>query len=143
MIFYNNVNSNKYINCLEYSIYKHDIPLIGFLIKSNANINAMNKSGSNIIFTCIYASNPLILKYFLNLGVNPNLKNNDYNTPLIISLSISKGFDCAKVLLEDTILDILESNKIYSLVDLLIRKIDEGNKKYLELLDLLLKRKKN
>lgn len=134
--------STKTINWLEYSIYANDIPLIGFLIKSNADYNAIDESGSNIIFTCIHASNPYILKYFLNLGVNPNLKNNDSNTPLIIALSIVGGFNCAKILLEDMRVDIHESNKIYSLVDLIIKKIDDGNKKYLELLDLLLKRKK-
>ena len=139
------INENIYgktINWLEYSIYTNDIPLIGFLIKSNANINLINKSGSNIIFTCIHASNPHMLKYFLNLGIDPNFKNNDSNTPLIMSLSISNGFECAKILLEDMRVDIQESNKIYSLIDLIINKIDDGKNKYLELLDILLKRKK-
>jgi ankyrin repeat protein len=139
------INENIYgktINWLEYSIYTNDIALIGFLIKSNAKYDGINKSGSNIIYTCVHASNPHMLKYFLNLGINPNLKNNDLNTPLIIALSISDGFECSKVLLEDMRVDIQESNKIYSLVDLIISKIDDGKKKYPELLDLLLKRKK-
>jgi len=139
------INQNIYgktINWLEYSIYTNDIPLIGFLIKSNANINLIKKSGSNIIFTCIHASNPHMLKYFLNLGIDPNLKNNDSNTPLIVSLSLSDGFECSKILLEDKRVDIHESNKIFSLVDLINNKIDKGKNKYLELLDLLLRRKK-
>lgn len=139
------INENIYgktINWLEYSIYTNDIPLIGFLIKSNAKYDGINKYGSNIIFTCVHASNPHMLKYFLNLGINPNLKNNDSNNPLIVALSISDGFECSKVLLEDIRVDIQESNKIYSLVDLIISKIDDGKNKYLELLDLLLKRKK-
>jgi len=141
------INENIYgktINWLEYSIYTNDIPLIGFLIKSNANINLINKSNSNIIFTCVNAYNPHMLKYFLNLGIDPNLKNNDSNTPLIVSLSICDGYECAKILLEDMRVNIQESNKIYSLVDLIIHKIDnsKNKNKYLELLDLLLKRKK-
>lgn len=137
--------SGKSINWLEYSIYVNDIPLIGFLLKSNANINLINKSGSNIIFTCIHASNHHMLKYFMNLGIDPNLKNKDSYTPLILSLSLDDGYECSKILLEDMRVDIQESNKIYSLVDLILKKINEKNdvsNKYLELLDLLLKRKK-
>jgi len=134
--------SKKNVNWLEFCVYMNDIPMIGLLIKSGANFNKITESNSNIIFTCVHASNPIILKYFLNIGVNPNLKKTDSNTPLIISLIVSDGFDCAKVLLEDSRVNIDESNKLYSLVDLIIKKIDSGNSKYLELLDLLLKRKK-
>ena len=134
--------SKKNVNWIEFCIYQNDIPMIGFLIKSNIDINKINDIYSNIIFTCVYASNPILLRYFINLGINPNLINSNSNTPLIVSLTISDGFACAKILLEDLRVNIQESNKIYSLVDLVIKKIDSGQKKYLELLDLLLKRKK-
>lgn len=138
----NNKISKKNVNWLEYCVISNDIPLVGFLIKSGADIHKIDENGMNIIFISIHASNPVMLKYFINLGVNPNLKNNDLNTPLIISLVCEDGFNCAKILLEDSRVDINESDKIFSLVDLIIKKIDSGKKKYLEILDLLLKRKK-
>ena len=57
--------SKKNVNWLEFCVYSNDIPMIGFLIKSGANFNKIDESNSNIIFTCVYASNPIILKYFL------------------------------------------------------------------------------
>lgn len=134
--------TNKKINWIELAIYTNDIPLIGFLIKSNVNIHRINSNGSNLIFTCIHADNHLMLKHFINLGVNPNLKNNDSNTPLITSLLTSDGFECAKILLLDKNVNFTYSNKIFSLTDLVIRKIDEGHKEYLEILDLILSKKK-
>jgi ankyrin repeat protein len=132
----------KNVNWLEYCIYKNDIPMIGFLIKSGFNFNIVDDTNSNIIFTCVKAINPIILKYFLNMGINPNLKNNDEITPLIMSLIIYDGNECAKILIEDLRVNIQESNKLFSLVDLIIKKIDLGKTNYLEILDILLKRKR-
>lgn len=129
------------INWLEFGIYNNDIPLVGFLIKSNADINKINKNGLNIIYTCVKASNPIMLKYFLNLNVNPNLINDSY-TPLILSLRMEDCFECAKILLEDSRVDVIESDKLMSLIDFIMDKMDDGKNEYILLLELLLKRKK-
>jgi ankyrin repeat protein len=134
---------NKNVNWLELCVYTNDIPLIGFLIKSGADINKINTDdGENIIFTCIRASNHIMLKYFIGLGVNPNLKNNDSTTPLLLSIILYGGFDCAKLLLTDTKVNFSESDKICSLIDLVMKRLDSKEDKYMEILDLLIGRKK-
>ena len=133
---------NKDVNWLELCVYTNDIPLIGFLIKSGADINKIDANGSNIIFTCIRASNPIMLKYFLGLGVNPNLSDNDSTTPLLLSIILSDKFDCVKILLTDKKVNFSESDKICSTIDLVMKRLDAGEDKYMEILDLLISRKK-
>lgn len=131
------------VNWLELCVYTNDIPVIGFLIKSGADINKINTdNGENIIFTCICASNHMMLKYFMGLGVNPNLSNNNSTTPLILSIILSDKFDCAKLLLTDEKVNFSESDKICSLIDLVMKRLDYGEDKYMEILDLLISRKK-
>lgn len=129
------------INWLELGIYKNDIPLIGFLIKSNNNMCKIKKNELNIIYTCVKASNSIMLKYFLNLNANPNLIN-DSCTPLILSLGMTDNFECAKILLEDSRVNVMKSDKLISLMDFIMDKIDDGKNEYILLLELLLKRKK-
>lgn len=133
---------NKNVNWLEFCVYTNDIPLIGFLIKSGADINKVDNEGSNIIFTCIRASNHIMLKYFMGLGVNPNLSDNDSITPLLLSIILSDKFDCAKIILMDMKVNFSESDKICSTIDLVMKRLDTGEDKYIEILDLLLGRKK-
>ena len=128
------------VNWLELCVYTNDIPVIGFLIKSGADINKINTdNGENIIFTCIRASNHMMLKYFIGLGVNPNLSNNNSTTPLILSIILSDKFDCAKLLLTDEKVNFSESDKICSLIDLVMKRLDYGEDKYMEILDLLIR----
>jgi ankyrin repeat protein len=133
---------NENVNWLELCIYTNDIPLIGFLIKSGADINKICKDGSNILFTCVRALNNIMLKYFMGLGINPNLINNDSTNPLLLSIILYGGFDCAKILLTDSKVDVIGTDKICSLIDLVMKRLDSGEDKYIEILDLLIGRKK-
>ena len=144
-----NVNENisekatKYkTNWLEFSILYNDIPMIGFLVKNNANIHYVNPDGLNLIYRCVLTNNPTLLKYFIKLGVNPNHLTSDLDTPLIISCMMTNGFECSKTLIEDPSVLIEVPNQKIQIIDLVIRKIDGGNKKYLEILELILKKKK-
>jgi len=133
---------NENVNWIELCVYTNDIPLIVFLIKSGADINKIDTNGENIIFTCIRASNHIMLKYFMGLGVNPNLKNNNSTTPLLLSIILCDRFECAKLLLSDTKVNFYQSDKICSLIDLVMKRLDSKEDKYMEILDLLIGRKK-
>jgi hypothetical protein len=45
------------------------------LIKNNINIHKIDSNNLNVIFKCILSNNCILLKYFINLGVNPNHLN--------------------------------------------------------------------
>jgi ankyrin repeat protein len=55
---------------------------------------------------------------------------------------MSNGFNCSKVLLEDPNVLIEVPKQQIPIIDLIIQKINNGNKKYLEILEILLKKKK-
>ena len=135
---------SKYNVCwLEFAILHNDIPLTGILVKNNANIHLIDSNNLNLIFKCILSKNEILLKYFLNLGVNPNLLNRDNDVPLTIACIMQNGINCAKILLEHPNIDIeLATKQDISLLDIIINKIEYGEKKYTELLDIVLKKKK-
>ncbi len=129
------------IHWIELAIIHNDIPLIGFLVKSNADIHITDSNGINIIFKCVLNKNEVLLKYFLNLGVNPNILNKDKDTPLSIACIMKNGFECAKILLESSSIQIDILNQEIPIIELVIDNIDNGNKNYLQLLDIILKKK--
>lgn len=138
----NITNIKQKVNWLEFCISWNDIPMIGFLIKNNANIHRVNSDGLNLIYNCVLTNNEVLLKYFLKLGVNPNCMNSDSDTPLIISCMMANSFNCTKTLLEDPNILIEVPKQKIPIIDLVIQKIDNGNKKYLEILEIILKKKK-
>jgi len=138
-----NHNITKYnYNWIEFAIMHNDIPLIGILIKNNVNLHKVDSNNLNLIFICVLNKNDLLLKYFLNLGVNPNQINKDNQTSLTISCIMDNCFNCAKILLENPLIMTEIPNHEISLVDIIINRISHGDKNYLELLNLLLKKKK-
>jgi ankyrin repeat protein len=134
--------SNKKYNWLDFGILNNDIPLIGLLIKNNINIHKIDSNNLNIIFKCVLSNNYILLKYFLNLGVNPNHLNSENDTPLILSCIIKNGYKCVKILLEHPDIQIDNPKQKLNPIDLIINKIELGNKNYLELLEILIKKKK-
>lgn len=124
---------------IEFACIHNDIPLIGILRKSNVNIHTIDTNNLNLISKCVINKNFVLLKYFLNLGVNPNLKNKENGTPLLLSCIMKNGFECAKILLEYPLIDI--SSTEISIMDIILDKINNGQKEYIELLKLLLVKK--
>jgi ankyrin repeat protein len=126
---------------IEFACLHNDIPLIGLLLKFGANIHVVDTNNFNLISKCVINKNTVLLKYFLNLGVNPNVINKDNGTPLLISCIMKDGFNCAKILLEHPSVNIEVANMQLSITELIINKINNGQKDYTDLLRLLLKRK--
>lgn len=126
---------------IEFACVNNDIPLIGLLVKSSANIHVVDSNNFNLISKCVINKNEIILKYFLNLGVNPNVNNKDNSSPLLIACIMKDGFNCAKILLEHSSTNIENTNKELTIEDVIINKIENGEKIYLELLELVLRKK--
>lgn len=126
---------------IEFCCLHNDIPLIGLLIKSNANIHIMDTNKFNLISKCIINKNTVLLKYFLKLGVDPNIENKERGTPLLISCIMKDGFSYAKILLEHPSVNIEAGGLETSIIELIIDKINCGKKEYIEILKLLLNKK--
>jgi ankyrin repeat protein len=126
---------------IEFACLHNDIPLVGTLVKSGANIHILDSNNFNLISKCVINQNTILLKYFLNLGVDPNILNKENGTPLLISCIMKDGFACGKILLEHSATKIDTANLELPITELIINKINSGQKEYLELLKLLLKKK--
>lgn len=124
------------------AVQYEDIPLIGLLIKNNANIHHKLKDNTNIIYSCIMFDNLLLLKFFLKKCVSPNYLNDSNNSPLIISCIKDDGIEFIKTLLEyeDIIIDLPDQN--FSPLDIIIRKLESNKMEYIKIFNILINRKK-
>jgi ankyrin repeat protein len=138
----NDVVKNIKMTWIEFACLHYDIPLIGLLVKLGVDVHIVDSNNLNLISKCVINRNTILLKYFLNLGVDPNIPNKENGTPLLISCIMKDGINCAKILLEHPSVNIEVSNIEISITELIINKINNGKKEYIELLTLLLKKKK-
>lgn len=134
--------SGQLINWLELATFYNDIPMVGLLVKSNVNIHVISEDKVNMVFASIINKNLILLKYFLNLGVNPNHLNGDNITPLLLSCMMEDGYEYTKILLEHTSTLIEVPEQKFSIINVMVSNIDDGNIKYMELLEIALKKKK-
>jgi ankyrin repeat protein len=64
------------------AIYTENIELVEFLLKNNANINICTGSGDTVLHITSNICNEKLFILFLNKGVDINIKNMDWETPL-------------------------------------------------------------
>ncbi len=58
--------------------------LIEWMLSQEANINATDIDGDNVLFTAITLTDTTMLDYLLSYGANPNCLNHESITPLIV-----------------------------------------------------------
>lgn len=68
-------------------------------LRPDLDFESFGQNGEHLIFTCIKANAPEIIKHVLKLGVNPNIRNSDGDTPLCAAVRADK-VDAVSALLQ-------------------------------------------
>ena len=134
--------TNSQNNWLEFATIHEDIAIVGFLVKSGANIHLIDSDGINLVFKSLLLNNKILLKFYLSLGVNPNNQIFFGNTPLVFSCMMDNCIECAKILIQSPTIDLNHINNSLSIIEIVVSKIYKGNKEHIELLHLILQKKK-
>ena len=124
------------------AIRYNDIPMMGLLLKHGANPNQLIFDNINIIFFCVLSKNTVLLDYFLKKGINSNHLTSDKNTPLLLSCLKESYAECAKILLNHNETQIEVKGQAFETIEMIIRNAKTGNPVFLELLKIVLRKKK-
>lgn len=73
--------------------------IIPMLLDAGANINEQDENGETAVMAYAYGAgeSPSYIKFFLERGANPNLRNKEGNTALDIALEANNGFAVEKL----------------------------------------------
>jgi len=92
-----NLKDNTGHNALSYAIENMDTAVADILVKAGATLD--NAIIDKTLFDACKSSNPKVVDIIIMAGANPNVKNKDGKTALILACQ-AKSFDTVKVLLQ-------------------------------------------
>jgi len=77
-----------------------NIEVVKYLVENGASMDKNDLSFQSLLTTCIYSKAPKTAQYLLEKGADPNLPNNNGQTPLYLAIDKSMGNELIKALLK-------------------------------------------
>lgn len=89
------LDHNDANNCLKY----HSTDIIRLLLDNNADMNLQNIYGNTVLHIAAYSNNYSAIKSFLQRGINPNVTNNEGETPIMFAI-LHKSIQIVELLIQ-------------------------------------------